>query len=171
MSRGINKVILIGHLGADPEVRALPSGDALANCSVATSETWTDKASGERRERTDWHRVVLFGRVAEIAAQYLHSGSKVYVEGKLRTRHYQAQDGGERTVTEVVVDVTGTLQMLDAQPSGAAERSSTGDGRSSSAPATAGSGRRTPAASRGPSRPAGQAPRSRAPDFDDPIPF
>ncbi|NEV62332.1 single-stranded DNA-binding protein [Thiorhodococcus minor] len=171
MSRGINKVILIGNLGTDPEVRTLPSGDSVANLSLATSETWTDKASGERRERTDWHRVVLFGGVAEIAAQYLHSGSKVYVEGKLRTRQYQAQDGGERSVTEVVVDVTGTLQMLDSQPSGAAERSSTAGAPSPSAPATAGSGRRTPAPSRGRGRTAGQPPRSRAPDFDDPIPF
>lgn len=119
MSRGINKVILIGHLGADPEVRALPSGDPVANLSVATSETWTDKTSGETRERTEWHRVVLFGRLAEIAAQYVRSGSKVYLEGRLRTRQYQASDGAERNVTEVVIDGRGALLMLDgrAEPS------------------------------------------------------
>lgn len=116
MSRGINKAILIGHLGADPEIRALPSGESVANLSLATNEHWTDKASGESRERTEWHRVVLFGRLAEIAAPYLHTGSRVYIEGKLRTRQYQTQDGAERRVTKIIVDFAGTLQMLDSRP-------------------------------------------------------
>ncbi|NEX21807.1 single-stranded DNA-binding protein [Thiorhodococcus mannitoliphagus] len=170
MSRGINKVILIGNLGVDPEVRALPSGDSVANLSLATSETWTDKTSGESRERTEWHRVVLFGRLADIAAQYLHSGSKVYIEGKLRTRQYQAQDGGERTVTEVVVDVTGTLQMLDSRASGATERSGASESPSRSSPTTAlPASRSTPARGRG--RTNAQTKRAPTSDFDDAIPF
>ncbi|EGV29626.1 single-strand binding protein [Thiorhodococcus drewsii AZ1] len=170
MSRGINKVILIGNLGVDPEVRALPSGDAVANLSLATSETWTDKTSGESRERTEWHRVVLFGRLADIAAQYLHSGSKVYIEGKLRTRQYQAQDGSERSVTDVVVDVTGTLQMLDSRPSDATERPSASENPSRSTPTTGRpASRSTPASGRG--RSAARPARAATPDFDDPIPF
>ena len=171
MSRGINRVILIGNLGADPEVRALPSGDAVANLSLATSETWTDKASGEARERTDWHRVVIFGRLAEIAGQYLHSGSRVYVEGKLRTRQYQAQDGGERHVTEVVIDLGGTLLMLDGRSESAGQP--TADASSNEARQTprrpAAGARRT--STRGRERFLGQTGRAAAPDFDDAIPF
>lgn len=165
MSRGINKAILIGHLGADPEVRDLPSGEAVANLSLATNESWTDKASGEPRERTEWHRVVLFGRLAEIAAPYLHTGSRVYIEGKLRTRQYQTQDGAERRVTEILVDFAGTLQMLDSRP----EANTPPAQSAERPPATAPTGRRaTPAASRAPT-PARAAP---IPAFEEEaIPF
>lgn len=115
---GVNKVILIGNLGADPEVRYTPNGSAVANIRIATSESWKDKNTGELQERTEWHRVVLFGRVGEIAGQYLRKGSKVYIEGKLRTRKWQGQDGQDRYSTEVVVDIEGTMQMLDSRGSG-----------------------------------------------------
>ena len=111
---GINKVILVGNLGAKPEVKYASNGNAIANLSVATSESWTDKNSGEKQERTEWHRVSLFGKLAEIAGQYLDKGSKVYVEGKLQTRKWQDQNGQDRYTTEVVVSgFNGTLQMLD----------------------------------------------------------
>ncbi|MBK5966733.1 single-stranded DNA-binding protein [Thiocystis minor] len=117
---GVNKVILIGNLGADPEVRQLPSGDAVANVRLATSESWKDKNTGEKQERTEWHSVVFFGKLAEIVQTYLHKGSKVYVEGKLRTRKWQDKEGQDRYSTEVVVDIGGTMQMLDSrQGSGA----------------------------------------------------
>ncbi len=117
-TRGVNKVILIGNLGADPEVRYMPSGDAVTNISIATSESWKDKQTGEPREITEWHRVVFFGRLAEIVGQYLRKGSKGYVEGKLRTRKWQGQDGQDRYTTEVVVDINGSMQMLDSRSSG-----------------------------------------------------
>jgi single-strand DNA-binding protein len=111
---GINKVILVGNLGAKPEVKYASNGNAIANLSVATSESWTDKNSGEKQEKTEWHRVSLFGKLAEIAGQYLDKGSKVYVEGKLQTRKWQDQNGQDRYTTEVVVSgFNGTLQMLD----------------------------------------------------------
>jgi single-strand DNA-binding protein len=116
MSRGINKVILIGNLGADPDIRYTQSGDAVANVSLATSETWKDRQSGEAREKTEWHRVVFFGKLAQLVQQYLRKGSKVYLEGQLRTRKWQAQDGQERYATEIVVGLGGTLQMLDGRP-------------------------------------------------------
>lgn len=116
---GVNKVILIGNLGADPDVRYMPSGDAVANVRIATSETWKDRNTGEKQERTEWHNVVFFGKLAEIVKQYLHKGSKIYVEGKLRTRKWQTQDGQDRYTTEVVVDINGTMQMLDSRPGGA----------------------------------------------------
>ena len=117
MSKGVNKAILIGNLGQDPDVRYMPSGDAVANVSLATSETWKDKATGEPREKTEWHRVVFFGKLAEVVKQYVRKGSKIYVEGQLRTRKYQAQDGTDRYTTEVVVAMGGTLQMLDSRQS------------------------------------------------------
>ncbi|MCY3981622.1 MAG: single-stranded DNA-binding protein [Alphaproteobacteria bacterium] len=114
MAGSVNKVILIGNLGRDPEIRTMQSGDKLANLSVATSETWNDRQSGERRERTEWHRVVIFGRLAEIAEQYLRKGSKVYVEGSLQTRKWQDQSGQDRYSTEVVLQrFRGELHMLD----------------------------------------------------------
>jgi len=116
MSRGINKVILIGNLGADPEVRFTQSGEGIANVSLATSEAWKDKQTGEAKEKTEWHRVVFFGKLAETVQHYLRKGSKVYVEGQLRTRKWQAQDGQDRYTTEIVVGKGGTLQMLDAKP-------------------------------------------------------
>ncbi len=119
MSRGINKVILIGTLGRDPEVRYAPStGNAIANLSVATSEVWNDRQTGERQERTEWHRVVIFGKLAEIAGQYLRKGSQVYLEGRLQTRKWTDQNGMDRYTTEVVIDQRGTMQMLDRRPQG-----------------------------------------------------
>ncbi len=115
MARGINKVILIGNLGQDPEVRYMPSGGAVANLRVATSETWRDKQSGEQQERTEWHRVVMFGRLGEIAGEYLRKGSKVYIEGKLQTRKWQDQNGQDRYTTEIVAN---EMQMLDSRGAG-----------------------------------------------------
>lgn len=116
MARGINKVILIGNLGADPEVRYMPQGGAVASITVATSESWTDKQTNERKEQTEWHRVVIYQRLAEIAGEYLRKGSKVYIEGRLRTRKWQDQQGVERYTTEIIA---GELQMLDGKPEGA----------------------------------------------------
>ncbi len=117
-SRGINKVILIGNLGQDPEVRYMPNGGAVCNITVATSETWKDKNTGEQQERTEWHRVVMFRRLAEIAGEYLRKGSKVYLEGKLQTRKWQDQQGNDRYTTEIVAD---EMQMLDSRGGGSAE--------------------------------------------------
>lgn len=111
-SRGINKVIIVGNLGNDPEHRVLPSGGAVTNLSIATSETWKDKQTGQPQERTEWHRVVFFNRLAEIAAEYLRKGSKVYVEGALRTRKWQDQSGQDRYTTEIVAN---EMQMLDSR--------------------------------------------------------
>lgn len=159
---GINKVILVGNLGQDPEVKYMPNGDAVVNISIATSETWQDKASGENREKTEWHRVVMFRRLGEIAGEYLKKGSKVYIEGKLQTRKWQAQDGSDRYTTEVVAN---DMQMLDSR----------GQGGMGGGAATAG------AAAGGFSAPQ-SAPQSAAPAkqpatpstndvFDDDIPF
>src|SRR6202034_771297 len=116
MARGINKVILIGNLGADPETRAMPSGTTVANLRVATSESWRDKQSGEQQERTEWHRVAFFGRLAEVAGEYLRKGSQVYIEGSLRTRKWQDKQGNERHSTEIVGN---DLQMLGGRGGGA----------------------------------------------------
>jgi len=115
MARGINKVILVGNVGQDPEVKYMPSGGAVTNISVATSETWKDKNTGQPQERTEWHRVVFFNRLGEIAGEYLRKGSKVYVEGALRTRKWQAQDGTDRYTTEIVAS---EMQMLDSRGDG-----------------------------------------------------
>ncbi len=115
MARGINKVILIGNLGADPETRYMPSGGAVTNINVATSETWKDKQTGQPQERTEWHRCVFFNRLAEIAGEYLKKGSKVYIEGSLRTRKWQGQDGQDRYTTEIVAN---EMQMLDSRGGG-----------------------------------------------------
>lgn len=115
MARGINKVILIGNLGADPEVRYMPTGGAVANITVATSESWTDKQTNEKKEQTEWHRVVIYQRLAEIAGEYLRKGSKVYIEGRLRTRKWQDQQGVERYTTEIIAN---ELQMLDGRGDG-----------------------------------------------------
>ncbi|WP_422450203.1 MULTISPECIES: single-stranded DNA-binding protein [unclassified Endozoicomonas] len=120
MARGVNKVILIGNLGNDPDVRFTPNGSAVANLSLATSESWKDRNTGQQQEKTEWHRVVIFGKLAEIAQQYLRKGSKVYIEGKLQTRKWQGQDGQDRYTTEIVVDgFSGQLQMLDGRQEGA----------------------------------------------------
>jgi single-strand DNA-binding protein len=115
MARGINKVILIGHLGADPETRAMPSGMTVANLRLATTESWKDKQSGEQQERTEWHNVALFGRLGEIAAEYLRKGSQVYIEGRLRTRKWQDKEGRDRYTTEIVGN---EMQMLGGRGGG-----------------------------------------------------
>jgi single-strand DNA-binding protein len=117
MARGINKVILIGNIGTDPEVRYLPNGNAVATLSVATSESWKDKQTGEKQERTEWHRVVCFNRLGEIAGEYLRKGAKLYVEGSLRTRKWQDQQGQDRYTTEIVA---ADIQMLDGKGQGTA---------------------------------------------------
>lgn len=117
-SRGINKVILIGNLGQDPELRYLPNGGAVANINVATSESWKDKQTGELKERTEWHRIVIFGKLAEIAGEYLKKGSQVYIEGSLQTRKWQDQNGQDRYMTEVVVNLGGVLQILGSRNTG-----------------------------------------------------
>ena len=109
MARGVNKVIIVGNLGNDPETRYMPSGSAVTNLSVATNESWKDKQTGEQKDRTEWHRVAMFGRLAEIAAEYLRKGSQVYIEGKLRTRKWQDQQGNDRYTTEIIAD---EMQML-----------------------------------------------------------
>jgi single-strand DNA-binding protein len=157
MARGINKVILIGNLGADPETRAMPSGTTVANLRVATSESWRDKQTGEQQERTEWHRVALFGRLAEIAGEYLRKGSQVYIEGSLRTRKWQDKQGNERYSTEIVGN---ELQMLGGRGGGAAAGggSATSGAASTSAPAYA-------------EESAGGGGGSRSEEFDDDIPF
>ncbi|MGL9769393.1 MAG: single-stranded DNA-binding protein [Sodalis sp. (in: enterobacteria)] len=119
-SRGVNKVILVGNLGQDPEVRHMPNGGAVANITLATSDSWRDKQTGETKEKTEWHRVVLFGKLAEVAGEYLHKGSQVYIEGFLQTRKWQDHSGQDRYTTEVVVNVGGTMQMLGGRQGGAA---------------------------------------------------
>jgi len=156
---GVNKVILIGNLGADPDVRYMQSGDAVASVNLATSETWKDRNSGERRERTEWHRVVFFGKIAEIVQQYLKKGAKVYVEGKLRTRKWQGQDGQDRYTTEVVVDMNGRMQMLSGRQDGAGSTNGTAQGQ-----------RSAPAGSQ-PQPQQGQMAMGEPLPFDDDIPF
>lgn len=118
-SRGVNKVILVGNLGDDPTVRYMPNGGAVANMTIATSESWRDKATGEQREKTEWHRVALFGKLAEVAGEYLHKGSQVYIEGQLQTRKWQDQSGQDRYTTEVVVQgFNGVMQMLGGRQQG-----------------------------------------------------
>ncbi len=119
-SRGVNKVILVGNLGQDPEVRYMPNGGAVANITLATSESWRDKQTGETKEKTEWHRVVLFGKLAEVAGEYLRKGSQVYIEGALQTRKWTDQAGVEKYTTEVVVNVGGTMQMLGGRHGGGA---------------------------------------------------
>lgn len=122
MARGINKVILVGNVGTDPDVRYLPNGNPVANISIATSESWKDKQTGEKQERTEWHRVVFFNRLAEIVSEYLKKGSKVYVEGSLRTRKWQDQNGTDKYTTEIIAS---EMQMLDAR-GGAAPNTNAG---------------------------------------------
>jgi single-strand DNA-binding protein len=119
--RGVNKVIVVGNLGKDPEMRYMPSGAAVANFSVATTESWKDKQSGEQQERTEWHRIAMFGRLAEIAGEYLRKGSQVYLEGKLQTRKWQDKEGKDRYTTEIVAH---EMQMLGKRESGGAASSS-----------------------------------------------
>jgi single-strand DNA-binding protein len=171
MARGINKVILIGHLGQDPEVRALPSGSSIANLRIATTESWKDKQSGEFKEQTEWHTVVLFGRTAEVAAEYLKKGSQVFIEGRLRTRKWQDKTGNDRYSTEIVGN---DMQMLGGrgQGGGASGGGAGGGGRD----AGRGAGSAASAGS-APGTGSGGGEFSDAPatstehDFDDDIPF
>lgn len=126
MARGINKVILIGNLGQDPETRAMPSGSSVTNLRIATSESWKDKQSGEMKERTEWHSVAMFGRLAEIAGEYLRKGSQVYIEGSLRTRKWQDKQGNDRYTTEIIAS---DMQMLGARGGGGAMGGGSGGGR------------------------------------------
>jgi len=170
-SRGINKVILIGNLGQDPEVRYMPNGGAVANLTLATSESWRDKQTGETKERTEWHRVVIFGKLAEIAAEYLKKGSQVYIEGALQTRKWQDQSGQDRYTTEVVVNIGGVMQMLGGRQGGG-EMSQGGQG-SWGQPQSGGNqfsgGQQSSAPANKPSAPA--ASNEPPIDFDDDIPF
>ncbi|KQN57778.1 single-stranded DNA-binding protein SSB1 [Erwinia sp. E602] len=129
-SRGVNKVILVGNLGQDPEVRYMPNGGAVANITLATSESWRDKQTGETKEKTEWHRVVLFGKLAEVAGEYLRKGSQVYIEGALQTRKWTDQAGVEKYTTEVVVNVGGTMQMLGGRGQGGGAPAGGGQGGS-----------------------------------------
>lgn len=158
---GVNKVIVIGNLGNDPEVRYSNNGAAIANISVATSDSWKDKTTGEKQERTEWHRIVMFNRLGEVAGEYLKKGSKVYIEGKLQTRKYQAPDGSDRYSTEIVAD---QMQMLDGKPDGGAQ-----GGGYQQAP----QGQRQPQQGQQQGGGQQQAPSQPAPatDFDDDIPF
>lgn len=118
MTRGVNKAILVGNCGGDPETRYLPNGNAVTNITLATSDSWKDKQTGQLQERTEWHRVVFFGKVAEIAGEYLRKGSQVYVEGRLQTRKWQDQSGQDRYTTEIVVDMGGQMQLLGGKQDG-----------------------------------------------------
>jgi single-strand DNA-binding protein len=148
MARGVNKVIIVGNLGNDPDTKYMPSGSAVTNLSVATNESWKDKATGEQKDRTEWHKVAMFGRLAEISAEYLRKGSQVYIEGKLRTRKWTDQQGNDRYTTEIIAD---EMQMLGGRTGGGAP--AMGEPPQSSAP---------PQGSSGPSG---------SDDFDDDIPF
>jgi single-strand DNA-binding protein len=160
MARGINKVILVGNLGADPETRAMPSGSTVANLRIATSESWRDKQSGEQQERTEWHRVVLFGRLGEVAAEYLKKGSQVYIEGSLRTRKWQDKQGVERYSTEIVGN---EMQMLGGRGGGGGMGSGAGAGG-----AGAGAGASGPGAGSSPG--GGSSGAGRAGGGGDPFP-
>ncbi|MGI4841556.1 MAG: single-stranded DNA-binding protein [Janthinobacterium lividum] len=174
MARGVNKVILVGTCGQDPEVRYLPNGNAVTNLSLATSEQWTDKQSGQKVEKTEWHRVSMFGKVAEIAGEYLRKGSQVYIEGKLQTREWE-KDGIKRYTTEIVVDMQGTMQLLGGRPQGD-QNAQGGNNYQQSAPrqqAPRPQQSSAPQQSRSAPAPQQSAPQP-APDFDsfdDDIPF
>jgi single-strand DNA-binding protein len=161
MARGVNKVILVGNLGADPETRSMPSGMTVTNIRIATSESWKDKASGAQQERTEWHNIALFGRLGEIAAEYLRKGSQVFVEGKLRTRKWQDKQGNDRYTTEIIAD---NMQMLGARGGGAGGGGGGGAGAERSAPAGGGAPREEYDQSPPPATGGKE-------DFDDDIPF
>lgn len=167
MARGINKVILIGNVGGDPETRFLPNGNAVTNLTLATSDSWRDKQTGQMQERTEWHRVTFFGKIAEIAGQYLRKGSKIYIEGRLQTREWE-KDGVKRYTTEIIVDIGGTMQMLDSRGD------NEGGSRSASAPRPPQQAQQTQQAQQPRPAPSVQHDAQPAPDydsFDDDIPF
>lgn len=156
-SRGVNRVTILGNLGNDPEVKYTASGSAIANLTVATSESWNDKATGEKKEITEWHRIVLFGKLAEVAGEYLRKGSQVYIEGQLRTRKWTDNAGVEKYTTEVVVGMNGVMQMLGGKQDGKPQQSGWGN------PQQPKSQHQSKPASSGPHEPPG--------NFDDSIPF
>jgi single-strand DNA-binding protein len=171
MARGVNKVILVGTCGQDPETRYMPNGNAVTNLSLATSEQWTDKQTGQKVEKTEWHRVSLFGKVAEIAGEYLRKGSQVYIEGKLQTREWE-KDGIKRYTTEIVVDMQGTMQLLGGRPEGG--DSASRQQRPQAQPQREQAPREPQQQAPRESRPAPQPAAQPAPDydsFDDDIPF
>ncbi len=173
-SRGVNKVILVGNLGQDPEVRYMPNGGAVANLTLATSESWRDKQTGENKEITEWHRVVLFGKLAEVAGEYLRKGSQVYIEGQLRTRKWQGTDGQEKYTTEVVVNTGGTLQMLGGRGGRPAQGGQQFSGQQPAAPDPSAKVGRGGKGGRGAAQPTPQSPstdNNPPMDFDDDIPF
>lgn len=170
-SRGVNKVMLVGFLGQDPEVRYMPNGTAVANLSLATSESWNDKQTGERKELTEWHRVVIFGKLAEIAGEYLRKGSQVYIEGSLRTRNWVDDKNQTRTTTEILVKQNGSMQML-----GSANRENSNSQPQKNAGANQGQQQSRPQQQQ--QQYSGQAQQPQQPqsgtdnmDFDDDIPF
>lgn len=182
-TRGVNKVILVGNLGQDPEVRYMPNGGAVANLTLATSESWRDKQDGEIREHTEWHRVVVFGKLAEIASEYLRKGAQVYIEGQLRTRKWTDQSGQDKYTTEVVVGQNGTMQMLgrrDSQPQQGGQQFSgqlqpqtpppaaKGEGKAAKGAGKAAKGKNA-APHQPPAQP--QPPQNEWPPMDDDIPF
>jgi len=148
MARGINKVIIVGNLGGDPETRYMPSGSAVTNLTVATNESWKDKQTGEQKDRTEWHKVAMFNRLAEIAAEYLRKGSQVYIEGKLRTRKWQDKNGQDRWTTEIIAD---EMQMLGGRGGSGGGSAPMSSGQESGPPST--------------------PPQAGPDDFDDDIPF
>jgi single-strand DNA-binding protein len=162
MARGVNKVILIGNVGQDPETRYMPNGKAVTNLRVATSESWKDKQTGEQREQTEWHTIVMYDRLAEIAAEYLKKGSQVYIEGKLRTRKWQDKEGRDRYTTEINAN---EMQMLGGRPGGSSGVGGAGPGGGGSEFSRAESSSRAAPAAAG-----GRAPAEESP-FDDDIPF
>ncbi len=168
MARGVNKVILVGNLGKDPEVRYTPSGSAVANITVATADQWKDKQTGEMQDRTEWHRIVFFNRLAEIAGEYLKKGSQVYLEGRLQTRKWQDQNGQDRYTTEIVAN---EMQMLGSRNQG--QGGGQFDGMDQSAPAqgsqNTGGGQTAPKQAPAASQPA--SPAGAYDEFDDDIPF
>ena len=171
MARGVNKVIIVGNCGQDPETRFMPSGGAVTNLSIATSESWKDKNSGDQQERTEWHRVVFFNRLAEIAGEYVKKGSKLYVEGSLRTRKWQGQDGQDRYTTEIVAS---EMQMLDSrggpQGGGDYQQSSNQQYSQQSAPSQSAPQQQAPSVSQQGQNAPQQAPQGME-SFDDDIPF
>ena len=157
MARGVNKVILIGNLGADPDTRYMPSGSAVTNCRIATTEAWKDRETGDQQERTEWHNIVFFGRLAEIAGEYLRKGSQVYIEGRLRTRKWQDREGNDRWTTEINTD---QMQMLGGRSGSGAPSAAPSSRSEAPAPAAA------PAAA-----PAVAPAAAQAEEFEDDIPF
>ena len=157
-SRGVNRVTILGNLGNDPEVKYTQSGSAIANLTVATSESWNDKATGEKREAVEWHRVVLFGKLAEVAGEYLRKGSQVYIEGQLRTRKWTDQSGQEKYTTEIVVGMNGVMQMLGGKQEGKPQQQS-------------GWGQHQQPKPQQQSKPASSGPHEPPGNFDDDIPF